>query len=517
MGAGFQLIESRLPILGMRRDLPQHQLPDGAWWDLRNVRVTPDGLEKVGGYAALQDTGSTPVQIALNGPVTAIGRANYASGSELQVAATDKYIYRKIGEGRWLNVNSTAFAESLNSYWDVVPYYDLLYLNRSDGAVTLRELNAAVTLREISTAPLGKTLGQIGGHLLLGGLVNIGGDARLRDVVGSAIEDGTYWDITNTNSDVRQFSLPSSYVQRLAEFGDYAAILADRSISLLSFVGGTLVYQLSTPVTGMGLTAPRAVLGYRSLLYFQGLDNFYEFNGTPANRSFGDPVWKYYTGMVYPGAQTQTWMFYDEARDEFLIPFQSVNSDAFGAYRRYTHALVFSIPTKAWSIRDFPFSAMGYLDVSSTIYGGWDELPHASWSQWTGNWVQSASGLTLVAGDQDGKLWRLYEDGQEQANGSDIEAVMETGEMDFGSPRMKYLSDVYVTTSYETGSAQRIMVGVRDYLTEPVRWLGPYTADSRNKFFVSAQGRYFTYRFSKPDGTCKWTGYASRIQETGVH
>jgi hypothetical protein len=353
---------------------------------------------------------------------------------------------------------------------------------------------------------------------MLGAMVNFEGDSDLRGLLGSGLGDGRDWDYTNNASDASGTPISltegNDPITALAKFGSRLALFKESSIHLLSYLGGDIVYAKDIPADDIGTRSPRSVVGYRSLLAFQGINNFHLFNGTPSPQEFGSPIWPYYSGMVRT-AGTRTWSYYDPFRDCLLFVFQGTDGDDFGTAGKYTEALCYSLQTRAWSVLTFPFSAAGLLNLGADAF----TIGDIGWN--IGDWTspiggESGTGLTLVVGDQSGNLFKLYEPNVVQAAGNDLPLEMETGEWDFGSPdRQKFVSDVWLHLERVSGTAPKVQVGVRDHLGQAVRWTEPFTADENGKVMCLATGKYVRLRITKTDGDMKLIGYTWRVQPRG--
>jgi hypothetical protein len=307
-------------------------------------------------------------------------------------------------------------------------------------------------------------------------------------------------------------------IQALRRMGEYLACYMEGGVGLIDYVGPQPIYQRRMKITTGGVIAARSVVPLGPEMdgvhAYMGESNLYAFNGSPRPQSLGDRVWKYWLDRMHVLTRPNVYAFRDSRHKEIIFGYQGNQAEGF------SHALVWNYEYDCFSVRDWPFSAVGFVRKSSgagVTIPQFDEIetPMDDLLLTIENAVTVAD-FDLLAGASDGKLYRL-DDSTDEADGVDIQAVWETGDDCFGDPvRRKICGGLLIDAPEMTGSPLQVYVCARNSLDQPVTWAGPYlfAGDSNVRRFT-ASGRFFRFKFFKPDGALTLRNYAPLVQLRG--
>jgi hypothetical protein len=306
------------------------------------------------------------------------------------------------------------------------------------------------------------------------------------------------------------------WVQTMRPFGNYLVVYKERSIQVLSYIGGDLIWDKRPAIIGTGLLAPKALCDLGDEQLFIGPDNVYSFDLIEPKIA-GDDVAKEFFRILDPvAAGYTTGSFFIEEMPEVWFYFTSIDSpDGFP-----DKAMVYNSDTKAWSWRDAPMVAYGYYkqDVSLTI----DMLENSidSWNDEIDSSINMENAPLNICGDKDGNLFVL---GGNAFNGSAIESWLTTKLFDFDAPgSVKRLLRLQLMISREGPYNLPVYVGTADNVDEPVKWQGPYYMNLDKTYppwiDMDLSARYFCLKFGTvgADEPYKITGYILYYQLRGA-
>lgn len=257
------------------------------------------------------------------------------------------------------------------------------------------------------------------------------------------------------------------WVQAIRALGSYLVVYKERSIQVLSYVGGEQIWDRRPAIIGTGLLAPHALCDLGDEHIFVGPDNFYSFDGIEPKIA-GDDVAKEFFRIMDPARSVLTGSFFIEEVPEIWFPFVSIDSHN-GLHDR---AVVYNTDTKAWSWRDAPMLAYGYYyrnnelkidDMNFTI-DSWDEQIDSS--------VNLANSPVNLCGDANGVIFELRGN---SFNGADIVSSLTSKLFDLDAPsQIKRLLRIQLMISREGPYNLPIYVGTADNVDEDVVFYGPY-------------------------------------------
>ncbi len=297
------------------------------------------------------------------------------------------------------------------------------------------------------------------------------------------------------------------WVQALRPLGSSLIAYKERSIQVMSYVGGDQIWDLRPAITGTGLLAPRALCDLGDEHIFIGPDNFYSFDGIEPKIA-GDAVAKEFFRILEPSRSGMTANFFIEEIPEAWFPFVSIDSpDGYP-----DRAVVYNSDTKAWSWRDMPMLAFGYYQRSSDITIDDMEFVIDSWNEQIDSSVNLENSPINLCGDGNGVIYALEGNSQ---NGADIESTLTSKLLDLDDPgSVKRLLRVQLMISREgEGRMLPVEVGTCGNVEDPILWYGPYNMNLDVTYppwiDLDLSGRYFAIRLGtkKKDEPFKLTGY----------
>lgn len=514
----------KLPIMapdkGINKYVPVHLVPNEAWSDGNNAYFGPGFVAKVGGWQKFIDS-------QLDGAILAIDNYYRFNGDSFLIFITTKRVYYYDPEESTVvditgdtllngNLDYPVFCENAQDYFvftngiDPVKYWDgvsehisnLPGLDDCDGGVTSVRARCLLyaqnflllfgTTENSYPCPQRLRWSQIGNIFKWKKNEDGSGESGWGDLT-----DGVDW------------------AQRLVAFGNYVVAYKERSIQVLSYVGGDLIWDKRPEISGTGLLAPRAIMDLGNEHLFVGPDNIYSFNLIDAAIA-GDSIAKEFFQMLDPGRAHLTTSFYVEEIPENWFPFVSTTS-ADGSIDK---AIVYNTDTKAWSIRDMPFHAYGFYNLKDDPTWDADE---ETWDSDETTWdssVNLANAPINLCGDTQGYIYVFRGNSK---NGADLPFHITSKLFDFDEPfRLKRLKRIQLMVSREGPYNLLVKVGTAENVDEAITWYGPYNMNLDKTMppwvDVDITGRYFIIDFAteKKDEPVKLTGYVLYYDLRGV-
>jgi len=484
----FQRVPVKNIVRGLRRNVAQNQLDAGQWWTLDNFQIRNGAIQKVPGYTEL----STQAE----GVVSLIGAAKYGGASYQRIIGTSEYLYQY--SDVLSQLNDVAFQSPSWIRWQACVWLYKLYLanrlnhvQRWDGRSSRCDTLAA-------TSPQGRSIEQFQNHLILGNVRDNDGDAP-DGLAGSGLPDtggDADWNYTDEASDAfsQQITTEGDSIQRIVRLGNYLAIYKEFSTHLLSYVGQPYVYSIQQVPARIGMVSPWALEQLSGNHVFVGQEDLYQFSGTMP-QGFGVRVWSYLVELALAAGLKNIWTFHAVQNKEIVFALPTGK------------AVVWNYEYDAFTTRDWPFTAAGYLPALELTIGEHRE-PIIEWV--TPITPETAfTEFSPYVGDSNGKLYQL-DTGTPAGT-----ATAETGEMDFGKPdTMKLCDGIDLDVPTLTGTPLSVYIGTRNNDGEAVTWSSAYSYSSGSTVFCMAYGKLFRFKFVKTDGTFTMRGFSPSIRMT---
>ena len=330
-------------------------------------------------------------------------------------------------------------------------------------------------------------------------------------IVGGTTEDGVHrpqrmrWSQWNNkyrwknNSDTSgqagwmELSDGVDWLQNARPLGNYLIVYKERSICILSYVGGDEIWQQRPAIIGIGLLAPQALLDLGDEHIFIGPDNAYSYN-LMEPKSAGDDIRTEFFRLLDPGYTQNIRAFFIEETPEASFAFTSVNS----LDQTNDMALVYNTETRAWSIRELPMTAFGYwtktTDDSIDNDEGTIDSDDTTWDD--SRDMQNAP--TNLCADKNGYI---YQFGGHDMDGADIAFSLESGLTALDEPtKLKRVKRIQLMVSREGPYNLRVEIGTAANVDEDVIWQQTryMSLDRTTPPWIDCDvtGRYFAVRLS---------------------
>lgn len=337
----------------------------------------------------------------------------------------------------------------------------------------------------------------------------------------SAIGDITAWKNTNqTLQDLQagwaDLTEGVDWAQCLAVLGNYVVAYKERSIQVLSYVGGDAIWDKWPAIKGTGMLAPKAIVDLGDEHIFVGPDNIYSFDLREVKIA-GDDISKRFFEVLDPeNTSMMTSLYFEEMPEGGFCFASTASQDGFP-----NKAIVYNTDTRAWSWRDMPMTCFGYYNLVDNPI--WDTQDYI-WDEADGGWDSSkklANAPINLCGDGQGFIY--WFDGHSK-DGAELDCFMQTKLFDFGNPAvMKRAFRLQLMISREGPYNLPVYVGTAANVDEPLNWYGPYnmsldkTTPPWVDFDITA--RYFAFKFGTAlkDQPFKLTGYIVYYQTRGQY
>jgi hypothetical protein len=467
----------------------------------------------------------------LNGVVMAIDNYYKFNGDSylLFITTTKVYSYNETDNtavditGGTLNgvITNPVFTENAQNYFIFTNGVDpVKYWTGSGNIANLPGLTDCVPWNDGTavTSVVAKTLLYFDEFLILGGTVenSLAFPQRLR---WSTIGDVTKWKNTNQATQDLQAGWADmtdgvDWIQALETIGNYIVAYKERSIQVVTYVGGDEIFDKWPAIEGTGLLAPKAILDLGDEHIFVGPDNIYSFD-TREVKVAGDDIAKQFFDILDPSNTVLINCFWHEETPEGGFSFVSTSSP--GGFP--DKAVVYNTDTKAWSWRDLPMMCFGYYNlVNNPIWDNQEETWDSADFGWSSSTVLANAPINLC-GDSQGFIYWFNGNSQD---GADISCFIQTKLFDFGNPvLMKRAIRLQLMISREGSYNLPVWVGTASNVDEPVTWYGPYnmsldkTSPPWVDFDITARYMAFKFGTQLKDQPWKLTGYIIYYQTRG--
>ncbi len=361
-------------------------------------------------------------------------------------------------------------------------------------------------------------------NMMIYGNVTQSGSQLTTTIINSDV--GKPEDITNNLANQFVVHGGTDEIDTLQELGDNLVIYSGRTIVLAQFVGDPLVFIFRQASSGIGPVAGGLVVDRGDFHEFLGADAQYLFDGA-ALTEVNNHVWRDYLRQRDPSRIVQGFTHIDEENGDIIwaVPLTTDENSTIGSalVGHYLEDLGPRISLEPHSRRDFPFTASGYFERTSTltwadITDTWDEINF----RWNDVFFAAAFPLNLV-GDKDGKLYSINT--AQNLDGSALNAFVRFGRRPTGDGRMRGLiSRVYpfITERPSTSYSLNVKLLVSDH----AGGAGDFTdaesfdVDLQGNHFVSPfrVGRFFEVQFETTGASQPWEleGYDVDIRRGGM-
>jgi hypothetical protein len=516
VASAYKIFARPSPTGGIVQNQAQDTLDDKSWLTADNVVFRNGTIRKAPGWT-IKATG-------VSGAVSLIRNVRYRSGTLATLIGTADSLYRYVNDLPEL-LNATSFHMAPTDRWEADYLYKKWYFtNQSDGLVYWDGINNITAVPVLTDR--GRSVCQFQNHIIISNLASTDTTGAY-SFLGSSLlnlEGAIDFDTAIEDSDalLRQVPDNAEPIQRIARLSNIMAIYKANSIHNLSYNAGISVYSQQLRISHMGVLAPHSLADIGDQHLFLAQDNLYAYNASTL-KAFGDRVWLWWISQVKASMRGLVWATHDFRNHEVIFAYQE--NDVSEGVPGNLRALVYNYMYDSFSSRDWPFSGAGLTQIQPAGSGDeptFDELTSPMDEMGvigSGGAGESAVDFGLLAGDAGGNLYAFDDEAamtDSGKNGTAMEAVLETGDTDHGDPfSNKIVNGMLVDISGQTGTAMQVWVAPRWTLDDAITYSGPYVVSSRGFAPFMHTGRYFRYKFVKPDGLFTLRSYAPSVQLRG--
>lgn len=514
--AKTQIKSISAPDKGVDKYLPINLIDDRSWSYVNNVHFTTGGMSKVLGWRRF-----LPNQEPLGEPIMAIDNFFKFDNSSWLLFFTptrgfyfDETTDSLVSIGTYLSGGTDHLIRTENFNDNFIVTNGIDHPKYWDGVNDLQDIPGIDDMEGGITDFKAESVVNFNGFLMFGRTTENGFHFPQR-IRWCQLQDMTKWkndEDGNGQAGWADLTDGVDWIQSMKQLGNYLVVYKERSIQVLSYVGGDLIFDKRPAIIGTGLLAPKAIIDLGTEHIFIGPDNIYSFD-LMEPKIAGDNISKDFFRLLNPSKSHLTTSFYIEEIPEAVFVFVSIYS----TNGLPDKALVYNVDTKAWSIRDLPMTAFGFYNLryDKTIDSIEEEIDSILWEIDSSTALANAP-INLCA-DENGLIYVI--EGNSQA-GADLYGYAETKLFDFGRPDiLKRVTRVQLAISREGPYNLEVTIGTADNVDEPIKWYPPQYMKLDKTYppwiDVDVTSRYFILRFGTryANEPFKLTGYNIYYQE----
>lgn len=486
---------------GWRPDIPTELLKPGQFAAASGVRFYNGRVEKLRGWKTIPNS-------MVSGVPGLICRARFQDGTDVPVIATDINVYQLNADFSLTQLNLAPYTApappfATNIRWETASFPSSFFLNRRDGALKIQKWNGT-TFGDIDnpafgtivgTPPRGQSIDTYKNHLAIGAITDDGNgniglqSVGLSDLAANSARGENNWDYGNPASEavIEGFFQGNDNVRLVKRMGDYFIVYKEETIDTLVYTSGTFIYLNQEPITYTGTPSPSSIIGARGIHYGLFNDNFYKCNGADIE-PIGNGIYQTFLATLMPANPEDLWGFNDVIRNEIVWVGESLSTPF--------NAVAYNYDNGAWSLRQFPFTAAQYVNLTQTS-PDWNSRSE-EWSAYLEDWfnVATLNNLSILGADTFGNLYTLYGPG---VYDNTTIAQLATGLFDFGEPgRIKMVNEIRIDGNSVNDGNMKVFVFAGDNAGN-MNLNGPYTVQN-NRVTCTVSGRYIQVLFVKTGG-----------------
>lgn len=398
------------PLGGLKLDIPAHMLQRESSASLNGVWPFNGRIRRIPGKDQL-----STVALDTSGGVMGLHLFELYDGSKTVVACTQDKAYKYNGaSGTFDSIHTGSdFSGGETAFFDMAPYFDSAgaeILVMSNGVDSIKKWTGTGTIADLGGTPTkAKYLEVYQNYLFLANMQ--GSPADPRGLVYSDLGNGETWPAENF---VNLYGTTDAIV-RPRILRDSLVVYKERSVSILDYIGGDLVFRLrENYLNGLGLLASRSVATIGTgaeVHYFIGSDREIHTFDLVERGDVGGNV-----SPLLANLDPTTWSGICSVRsDEYdkvvwALPGrgQTGNLDL----------LVYDIKTRSWWVHEGEANRIFCMIEGRKTSGlTWDTLPFTTWDTFDvpGGWDAlgaSENSPLMLFGCADGKVryWVAGED-----------------------------------------------------------------------------------------------------------
>lgn len=521
-------ITVRAPDKGIikKEEFPIDLIPDRAWSDGNNVRFGSGYVEKVGGWTKF-------ITQQLDGPIIAIDNYYKFNGDEYLMIVTPTTIYQyDVTTNTALDISTTSLltgtvdniviTETARDMFVITNGKDTVrsWDGVSETIVDLPGLTDCVNAGQTAgiTVNNARCLAYFNNFLILGGTTE-DGTAYPQRLRWSQIGNIQKWKLeTNGSGQAGHGDMTDGvdWIVRLLPFKNYLVAYKERSIQVITYVGGTEIFDKWPAIAGTGLLASKAIVDLGDEHLFLGPDNFYSFNFQEVLVA-GDDIAKDFFSQLDPDKANLTTAFVVEENSEVWFAYVSTNS----SNGLHDKAVVYNYETKAWSFRDMPMTSFGYYRAKTNTTIDSFDIDIDSMNSNFDDSQNLANAPINLCGDAQGYIYVLS---GHSKDGADLPCFVRTKLFDFGRPDLlKRAKRIQFMISREGPYNLEVRIGTAANVDEPITWSDTkYMSLDRTTppwvdFDVTDRHMMFEFGTPSKDQPFRITGYIVYYDERGAY
>jgi hypothetical protein len=458
------------------------------------------GLEDAVNCVPLDSTyGPFPQEQVFSASISGRAQGAYStrdtSGNVSTFGATAGQIYKASATG-WSNVSRTAsYTTATDGRWEFATFGNTcLAVNGLDAmqVYTLGSSNRFLDQSASASAPVATSICVVRDFVFAGRLST--GYNRLQ---WCQINNPLRWTASaRAQSDAQ--NLPGDGLAIVAMTGgDFATILAQRSIWRGTYVGAPVIFRFDEVVPSIGCAARGSVARFQNLTFFLSQSGFYLFDGAQALPIGNNLVDRWFLDDLNSTYLDRISATIDPINKLYLVSYPSIASTD-GTPDRM---MLFNWAARRWARAEvtvelifLALTAGLTLENLDSISGSLDALPFSLDSDfWSG-------GLTLLSGFDTSHRMVTFD-------GSARTARFITGEAQLVTDRRAFLNAVRPLVQGSAATAITVQVGKRDRLVDSVSYTAASAMNANGLCPVRASARFHRLRLDISAGFTQAMGF----------
>ncbi|HKV00423.1 MAG TPA: hypothetical protein VJR58_34300 [Vineibacter sp.] len=426
------------------------------------------------------------------------------SGVVSTFAATAGQLYKASATG-WNNVSRTASYTTANDgRWDFATFGNTCMAANGVDAMQVYTLGTSTRFLDQSasaSAPLASLLSVVRDFVFAGRL-----SSQLNGVQWCQINNPLRWTASARLQADRQ-ELPGEGGAIVAMTGgDFATILAQRSIWRGTYVGSPVIFRFDEVVPNVGCFARGSAARFQNMTFFLSQSGFYVFDGAQATPIGDGMIDGFFKADLNPAFRHRITSVIDPINKLYVVSYPS-NASSTGTPDRM---MLYNWASRRWARSEITIelifaglSAGMTLEQLDTISANLDLLPFSLDSDlWAG-------GLTVVSGFDTGHRTVTF-DGAPRA------AWFITGESQLIPDRRAFVKAVRPLVQGDAATAITVQMGKRDRLIDAVSFTAASAMNASGLCPVRANARFHRVRMDIAGGFVQAMGFDIQASPEGL-
>ncbi len=392
---GYLPEQQHFPILGLNTLVPSTMLDAGSSPNIHNMEIVKGTLSKRRGYQPIGD--------AFEGTPMLLTEFESSAGAKhlVLITTTKQYRYDATADA-WVNITYQLDESDVNwtgAVTDVVQAVSVLgndgkWLIFTNGKDEPRYWDgAADTTAPLSTAPgwdfpgfvTCKTLATFYDHLIMGNVTTASQEKF--SVYWSDVLSLTQW--TSGTSGNALLTDSMGQIVRLEKLGDRLIIYCENSISMMSYIGGEIIYSFEELIRETQLLSPRSIINLGSVHLYMSLENIYLFDGSRQKTPIADVIHKTLREELYLSQRHFAFAYNDGPKSAIFWLVPTGDSTSVVYKQEYD---VFNLRESHWTRLEYADrpTSMAYFSRDSTLLWNSAAIASLTWENADFTWRQAS-------------------------------------------------------------------------------------------------------------------------------